>query len=152
PLGNEADMPPPRQFEDSDRWHIGKPDVVVKLKKDVLVKAKAPDYWADLPMEDLGLKTDRYIQAIEVKPLMGANVVHHAVSNSRWEDEQGNEQQGLLEEYAVGKFGEVFLQMYDQTRILGRASEPTAENAFQSSAKLSMDSPWWMSLPVYSSM
>jgi len=107
-LGNEADMPPPRQFEDSDRWHIGNPDVVVKLKKEVLVKAKAPDYWADLPMDDLGLTTDRYIRAIEVKPLMGANVVHHAVSNSRWEDEQGNEQQGLLEEYAVGKFGDIY--------------------------------------------
>src|ERR1700747_2322416 len=25
-LGTPADMPPPRQFEDADRWHIGKPD------------------------------------------------------------------------------------------------------------------------------
>ena len=23
PMGNPADMPPPRQFDDSDRWHIG---------------------------------------------------------------------------------------------------------------------------------
>jgi hypothetical protein len=108
PEGNTADLPPARQFDDSDRWHIGTPDVVVKLKKEVLVKAKAPDYWADLDMEDLGLKTDRYIQAVEVKPLKGAKVVHHAVAQTRLEDEQGNQEQGLLEEYAVGKFGDIF--------------------------------------------
>ncbi len=108
PEGDPADLPPARQFDDSDRWHIGTPDVVVKLKKEVLVKAKAPDYWADLPMDDLGLKTDRYIQAVEVKPLKGAKVVHHAVAQTRLEDEQGNEEQGLLEEYAVGKFGDIF--------------------------------------------
>ncbi len=108
PQGNPADMPPARQFDDSDRWHIGTPDVVVKLKKEVLVKAKAPDYWADLPMEDLGLKTDRYIQAVEVKPLKGAKVVHHAVAQTRLEDAEGNDEQGLLEEYAVGKFGDIF--------------------------------------------
>ena len=108
PMGDPAVMPPARQFEDSDRWHIGKPDTVVTLKKEVVVKAKAPDYWADLPMEDLGLKTDRYIQAVEVKPLKGAKVVHHAVAQTQLEDEKGNQEQGLLEEYAVGKFGDIF--------------------------------------------
>ena len=29
PLGNIADMPKPREFDDSDRWHIGKPDLIV---------------------------------------------------------------------------------------------------------------------------
>src|SRR6266550_3445582 len=29
PRGNPADMPPPRQFDDADRWHIGKPDLIV---------------------------------------------------------------------------------------------------------------------------
>lgn len=108
PQGDPALMPPPRQFDDSNRWHIGQPDIVVKLKKEVLVKAKAPDQWVDLPMEDLGLKTDRYIQAVEVKPLKGANVVHHAVSYTLVDDEQGNQDRGLLEEYAVGKFGDIF--------------------------------------------
>ena len=108
PMGDERDMPPPRKFDDNDRWHIGDPDVVVKLKQEVLVKAKAPDYWADLDLEDLGLKTDRYIQAIEVKPIKGVKAVHHAVAQSRFEDEQGNLQQGLLEEYAVGKFGDIY--------------------------------------------
>src|SRR4051812_46101048 len=26
PRGNPADLPPPRQFDEADRWHIGKPD------------------------------------------------------------------------------------------------------------------------------
>ena len=29
PMGNAADMPKPREFDDSDRWHIGKPDLIV---------------------------------------------------------------------------------------------------------------------------
>jgi len=110
PLGNAADLPAPRKFDDSDRWHIGKPDVVVTLKKDVLVNAKAPDQWVDLPTEDLGIKTNRYIQAVEVKPIKGVAVVHHAVASMQFEDEQGNEQQSLLEEYAVGKFGDIYVE------------------------------------------
>src|SRR5262250_1142798 len=29
PLGNQTDMPKAREFDDADRWHIGKPDVIV---------------------------------------------------------------------------------------------------------------------------
>src|SRR5579871_695941 len=39
PQGNAKDMPPPKQFDDSSKWHIGTPDIVVNLKKDLLVKA-----------------------------------------------------------------------------------------------------------------
>src|SRR2546422_5768158 len=28
--GSPADMPPPREFQNADIWHIGKPDLVVK--------------------------------------------------------------------------------------------------------------------------
>src|SRR5215470_9679206 len=28
PMGNPADMPPPRQFTELDQWHIGKPDLI----------------------------------------------------------------------------------------------------------------------------
>jgi len=109
PLGNAADMPAPRKFDDSDRWHIGKPDIVVSLKKDLLVKAGQPDAWLDAATEDLGLKTDRYIQAVEVKPIKGVKVVHHAVAQMAGSsDPEHPGSTGLLEEYAVGKFGDIY--------------------------------------------
>src|SRR5258708_22354672 len=48
PEGNPADMPPNPKFEDMGLWHIGKPDLVVTLPKDVVVAANAPDQWRDL--------------------------------------------------------------------------------------------------------
>src|SRR5881296_2136330 len=47
PRGNPADMPPARQFEDLEKWHIAPPDLIVQLPKDVIVPAKAPDRWVD---------------------------------------------------------------------------------------------------------
>ena len=35
PMGNPADMPPPRQFSDLDQWHIGKPDIIIRMPKTV---------------------------------------------------------------------------------------------------------------------
>ena len=58
PLGNPADMPPPRKFEDVDKWHIGTPDLVVSLPKDQIVPAAGPDKWLDI-LVDTGLKEDR---------------------------------------------------------------------------------------------
>jgi len=71
PMGNPADMPPPRNFDDSARRHIGKPDVVVSLQHPVIVKPSDPDQWLDVPTEDPAITTDRYIQAVEVKPISG---------------------------------------------------------------------------------
>jgi len=107
-MGNAADMPPPRKFDDGDRWHIGKPDVVLTLKKDVLVKSGQADQWLDLPMESPGLKTDRYIQAVEIKPIKGVKVLHHAVASMRAPDDDSVQGSAHLEEYAVGKFGDIF--------------------------------------------
>jgi hypothetical protein len=108
PMGNAADMPAPRVFDDSDRWHIGKPDLVVTLKKDFLVKARQPDQWVDLDTEDLNLPADRYIQAIEIKPIKGVKVIHHVESSLIDPDADGPMGRSHLEEYAVGKYGDSF--------------------------------------------
>jgi hypothetical protein len=118
--GNPADMPPPRQFEDNDIWHIGKPDLVVKS---VLhrIPAAGSDWWGNYVV-DTGLTEDRYLKAVETKPGRGAKtVVHHAVTyliqdegetaligRGAGQQSGGGEQGGFLNEYAVGKNGDIF--------------------------------------------
>jgi hypothetical protein len=66
PLGNPADMPPPRQFGEANAWSIGEPDLIVS-SQEVMVKADAPDWWGSLAMVETGLPDDRYVAAIEMK-------------------------------------------------------------------------------------
>jgi hypothetical protein len=110
PLGNPADMPPPRVFDDFDRWHIGQPDLIVKLPQDIVVPAQGPDRWLDV-LVDSGLTEDRYLQAVETKPSKGFRVVHHSVTDMR--DSEAAAAGGaiagqFLNEYALGKNGDVF--------------------------------------------
>ncbi len=46
PRGNPADMPKALNFEESDKWTIGEPDLVVK-SKEITVPATGPDQWGD---------------------------------------------------------------------------------------------------------
>ncbi len=120
PQGNPADMPPPRSFPDGQVWHIGQPDLIVRLPQDVIVNAKAPDQWPDI-LVDPGLTEDRYIQGVQIIPAKGHKVIHH-IRTSIVEPEgsrhsgqlDGNvalavgEQGVFLNEYAIGKGGDVF--------------------------------------------
>ena len=121
PEGNPADMPPPRHFADGQAWQIGTPDVIVRLPKDVVVKAKGPDWWPDI-LVDPGLTEDRYIQAVQIIPTKGRPVIHH-IRTSIVEPTAGTRHSGQLDgnvalevgeqgvflnEYAIGKGGDVF--------------------------------------------
>jgi mono/diheme cytochrome c family protein len=113
PLGNIADLPKPREWDDSDRWHIGKPDLVVTSPPHK-VPAEASDWWGSYYV-DTGLTEDRYIKAIESKPGKTA-VVHHlltyAVEADVTGDSNGDDSSGdageFLNEFAVGKNGDLF--------------------------------------------
>ena len=112
PMGNPADMPPPRQFDDLEKWHIDSPDLIVQLPKDIIVPATAPDRWVDIEA-DPHLTEDRYIRAIETKPIKGYKVVHHAVTSMKDDDDPPadariDRQGTFLNEYALGKNGDVF--------------------------------------------
>jgi mono/diheme cytochrome c family protein len=122
PEGNPADMPPPRRFADSETWQIGKPDLIVSLPKDVVVRAKGPDQWPDI-MTDPGLTEDRYIQGVQIIPTKGFTVIHHirtsivepndaALGSGQLDGTDGSlavgEQGVFLNEYAIGKQGDVF--------------------------------------------
>ncbi|HLK46585.1 MAG TPA: cytochrome c [Bryobacteraceae bacterium] len=121
PQGNPSDLPAPRQFSDEQVWQIGKPDLIVSLPKDVVVKAKGPDWWPDI-LVDPGLTEDRYIQGVQIIPTKGRTVIHH-IRTSIVEPEAGTRHSGQLDgnvalevgeqgvflnEYAIGKGGDVF--------------------------------------------
>ncbi|HXA65033.1 MAG TPA: hypothetical protein VNV82_07770 [Bryobacteraceae bacterium] len=106
PEGNPSDMPPPRQFTDLDKWQIGKPDVVVSMKRPYRLKANGQDEYYDVDI-DPGFKEDVYIQAVETKPDMGFKVVHHATTNLI-EDPEDDPVGLFLNEYAVGKNADIF--------------------------------------------
>jgi hypothetical protein len=122
PEGNPADMPQPRQFPDAFAWQIGKPDVIVTLPKDVIVLAKAPDKWPDI-LVDPGLTEDRYVKGVQIIPAKGFAVIHHirtsiveptdaSRGSGQLDDTDGSlevgEQGVFLNEYAIGKEGDVF--------------------------------------------
>jgi hypothetical protein len=107
PAGNPADMPPPRQFAEVDKWHIGKPDMVVSLPKAYELRANGPDEFYDVDV-DPGFTEDMYIAAVETKPeAYSFKVVHHATVNMI-EDEADDPVGLFFNEYALGKNGDIF--------------------------------------------
>jgi hypothetical protein len=111
PLGNPADMPPARQFADTNAWQIT-PDVVVKFPKK-LVPAEGPDMFGEL-FADIPITEDRYIKAIQTRSATPAShkVVHHALSYSvdpnAMSEGMAEDSGQFLVEYASGKNAEVY--------------------------------------------
>jgi hypothetical protein len=118
--GNPADMPAARQFADDQTWLIGKPDVVLSLPKDVIVKVHGSDWWPDI-LVDPGLTEDRYIKSVQIIPTKGYNVIHHIRTSMVRPGDVGNNSggpdetdldigdQGIwLSEYAIGKTADIF--------------------------------------------
>jgi mono/diheme cytochrome c family protein len=112
PLGNPADMPPPRQFAESGAWQIGKPDLIVKFPA-YKVAAAGPDLFGDL-FAEIPIDEDRYIKAIQTRSATQAShkVVHHALSYSvdPGDGDAAPTADGgqFLVEYASGKNAEVY--------------------------------------------
>jgi hypothetical protein len=123
PRGNPADMPPARQFPELTAWQTGKPDLVVEMRGTRTVKASAPDWWGNVE-SDVAVTEDRWLKAVEVKPIAGYRMVHHAVASivdpDLAEDEQNFNfsDRGALSEYSIGKNGDIYP---DGTGILLKA-------------------------------
>jgi hypothetical protein len=122
PQGNAADMPSPLKFSSIETWQIGEPDVIVSLPEDYVVSAKAPDQWPDL-LVDPHLTQDRYLKGVQIVPTKGFPVIHHirtsivepsdgSVNSGKLDSTDGSlsvgEQGVFLNEYAIGKKGDVF--------------------------------------------
>ena len=110
PQGNPANTPTPPEFAPADAWQIGEPDLVVQFPA-YEVAAAGPDVFGDL-YTDFGLTEDRYITAIQTKPVgdKARQVVHHALSYAVEQDEEGERMGGgqFLVEYASGKQAELY--------------------------------------------
>ena len=116
PMGDPADMPPPVDFPDASAWQIGEPDLVVQYPA-YEMPAEGPDLFGAL-YTDLDLDEDRYIRAIQTRPVDDASrrVVHHALSFAVHPDEEQMRIAGdtdvpaaqFLVEYASGKNGEIY--------------------------------------------
>jgi len=124
PQGNAADTPAPLKFSSIDTWQIGEPDVIVVLPSDYVVKAKSPDQWPDI-LVDPKLTQDRYLKGVQIIPTKGFPVIHHirtslveptdgTLHSGKLDSTDGSlavgEQGVFLNEYAIGKKGDVFTE------------------------------------------
>ncbi len=137
PLGNRADMPPLRQFADSDAWAIGEPDLVVRFPA-MAVPPTGPDLFPTVTAP-LGIAEDRYIKAIETRSVDASTrrVLHHSVATMVPPADEANpdvEDGGaFIVEYASGKTPEVYpdnsgvLLKQGQNLSLGAHLHPVGE-------------------------
>ncbi len=122
PRGNPSDAPAALNFDDSDKWTIGEPDLVLK-SKEVTVPAQGPDWWGDAGLIPTGLTEDRYVSAVEVrevndipkngtvKTVGGRYVFHHMNYSSvvaRQGDTGGEESGTVWPIHEVGRNADIF--------------------------------------------
>ncbi len=74
PRGNPELLPVPPQFEDSNDWVLGKPDLVVPLEE-VFVPGDAADAWVAGNPVPTGLEYDRYVRAVQMREVNNADSV-----------------------------------------------------------------------------
>jgi len=126
PLGDPADMPPPRDFADNDGWRLaeqfGEPDLIVPSEPYTLA-AETMDKWFR-PTVETGLTEKRWVKAIEIRPVGPDTraIVHHTLAYLLQEEEEDEQSAGVVQtssrsamggpglfmEWAVGKAGEIF--------------------------------------------
>ena len=110
PQGNPTDTPTPPEFAPADAWQIGEPDLVVRFPAHTVPDA-GPDIFGSM-MTEFGLDGDRYITAIQTRPVGDSSrqVVHHALSYAVEQNEEGESMGGglFLVEYASGKQAEIY--------------------------------------------
>ena len=114
PIGDPGDMPQMPEFQNWSEWQIGEPDLIVRYPV-YEVPAEGPDLFGSLYTQ-VGLDEDRYIKAIQTRPVDGRSrqVVHHALSYAVSQDyddltDDGTQDQGIfLVEYASGKGAEIY--------------------------------------------
>ena len=120
PKGDPADMPPPREFIDENRFQFGKygePDLVVTLPEDYMMPTSGPDRWPRI-LVDPQLTEDRYIAGVQIIPTKGYQMIHHirtslvapSLVDGPARASSGDDMGRFLNEYALGKGADVFAE------------------------------------------
>ena len=102
PKGDEADAPEPLVFDDSIKWKLGEPDLVVSTE-DYYMEGGRPDWWGDLPSVPTGMTEDRHVKSVEIVEVNdvgngentsdtvgGLYIFHHMIWRTEVLDENGN--------------------------------------------------------------
>ena len=111
PVGNPDIVPPVAVVRDVEEWNFaadyGQPDIIVSSDP-IDIPSNGNDMWHS-PYNMAGNTTDRCIKALQVKPQAQSKaVVHHANTSVEALNEDGEyERHSQLNEYAMGKWGEV---------------------------------------------
>ena len=135
PEGDPADLPPPREFDDSGEWTI-RPDLVVS-SEEILVKGSDADWWGEIESIPLGLEEDRYVAAVQVREVNdvksaqdggretvgGRYIVHHMVWRTQVPDAQERTSWPVHE---VGRNPDLFDP--DAGRLLKAGSQVASES------------------------
>ena len=123
PQGDPADAPGLLEFDDSVKWTLGEPDLIVALPE-VSMKADAPDFWGTLDPVPTGLTEDRYVKSLEIVEVNdldmsqissvvgGRYIVHHMDIHSVVVTEGGDIERRAFDTpwpiHEVGRNGDVF--------------------------------------------
>ena len=75
PEGEAGDLPPQPTF--SEGWHLGQPDLILKVAQPYTIPAGGPDVYVHFLLPT-GLERDRYVRAVQVLP-SNRRVAHHGV-------------------------------------------------------------------------
>jgi mono/diheme cytochrome c family protein len=80
PMGNAADAPPAKEWEGSDGWTIGEPDLVMDMGEDFFVEDGVRDQYVNFEttITEEMLPEPRWIKAVEFRP--GGPAVHHIIA------------------------------------------------------------------------
>ncbi|MCG8415619.1 MAG: cytochrome c [Pseudomonadales bacterium] len=123
PKGDPADAPEPLEFDDSVKWRLGEPDLIVNTE-DFFMAAGRPDWWGEIASVPTGLTEDRYVKSVEIVEVNdvgvgeeasdtvgGLFIFHHMIWRTEVLDEEGNVIPGEAVSWPVhevGRNGDVF--------------------------------------------
>ena len=117
PKGNPADAPEALVFDDSIKWSLGEPDLVVTTE-DFTKLAGTPDWWGEVPRVPVGLDEDRYVKSVEIveindvergntgrETVGGLWIFHHMIWRTEVLDENGDVVEGSATNWPVHEVG-----------------------------------------------